>query len=95
MLTLLGWPSFYGRPARGIVNEFMHAVLSRDDAVLPFPLQNAATQPLRTEAAVRGDTRVLSLRTGQGASLARDLPAAEFVRQLVQEAEAIRAELRS
>ena len=87
--------AFSGRPARGIINEFMHAVSGRDDAVLPFPLQNAATRPLRTEAAVRGDTRFLSLWAGQGAGLARDLPAAELVRQLVQEAEAIRADLRS
>lgn len=85
--------AFSGRPARGIVNEFMHAFSSREEAILPFPLQNAATRPLRSEAAVRGDTRFLSLWAGQGAALARDLPAAELVRQLVEEAAEIRARI--
>jgi nitronate monooxygenase len=85
--------AFSGRPARGIVNAFMQTVLGREDAILPFPLQNAATRPLRTEAAVRGDTRFLSLWAGQGVGLARDLPAAELVQQLVEEAAAIRARI--
>lgn len=87
--------AFSGRPARGMVNELTQAVAGREDAILPFPLQSAATQLLRSEAAIRGDTRFLSLLAGQGASLARDLSAAELVRQLVEEAEAIRAGLRS
>ncbi|CAA9568644.1 MAG: hypothetical protein AVDCRST_MAG87-2192, partial [uncultured Thermomicrobiales bacterium] len=66
----------------------------RDEAVLPYPLQNAATRPLRSEAAVRGDARLLSLWAGQGAALARDLSATDLVHQLVEEAAVIRAGLR-
>ena len=86
--------AFSGRPARGIVNEFMQTMSGRDEAVLPYPLQNAATRPLRSEAAVRGDTRLLSLWAGQGAALARDLSATDLVHQLVEEAAVIRAGLR-
>lgn len=85
--------AFSGRPARGIVNAFMQTVSGREDAILPFPLQGAAIGPLRSEAAIRGDTRFLSLWAGQGARLARDLPAAELVEQLVEEAATIRMQL--
>lgn len=82
--------AFSGRPARGIVNEFMRAWQGHDDAILPFPLQNSATRPLRNAAAARDDPRFLSLWAGQAARLARELPAAELLQHLVSEAAAIR-----
>ena len=85
--------AFSGRPARGIVNEFMREVQEHEGAILPFPLQNALTRPMRTAAADQGDTRFLSLWAGQAAALARDLPAGELVRQLVREVAAVRARL--
>jgi nitronate monooxygenase len=81
--------AFSGRPARGVVNEWIVALRGREEAVLPFPLQNTATRPLRNEAAKRGDTRFLALWAGQAAALARDLSAAELVRRLVREAEEV------
>jgi nitronate monooxygenase len=81
---------FSGRPARGIVNEFMRAWDGQEDAVLPFPLQNGATRPLRNAATTVNDARLLSLWAGQGAALARELPAAELVESLVREVEAVR-----
>jgi nitronate monooxygenase len=81
--------AFSGRPARGVVNEWIVALRGRKEAVMPFPLQNSATRPLRNEAAKRGDTRLLALWAGQAAALARDLPAAELVRRLVREAEEV------
>jgi nitronate monooxygenase len=81
--------AFSGRPARGVVNEFLRALRGREDAILPFPLQNTATRPLRSAAAKRGDTRYLSLWAGQAAGLARDLPAGDLVRMLVREAEEV------
>ena len=87
--------AFSGRPARGVVNEFMRALRGREQAILPFPLQNAATRPLRKAAGERGDARFLSLWAGQGAPMARDLTAAELVGQLVREAEAVAAQLRA
>lgn len=82
---------FSGRPARGIENDFVRAWAGHDEAILPFPLQNAATRPLRNVAASRDDARFLSLWSGQAGSLARDLPAGDLVRQLVQEAAELRA----
>jgi nitronate monooxygenase len=79
--------AFSGRPARGIVNRFMQEVEFQhlDDAILPFPTQNALTRPLRTAAAKQGRAEFLSLWAGQGVRLARRQSASELVARLVKE----------
>jgi nitronate monooxygenase len=85
--------AFSGRPARGIVNRFMREVERKgiadetDHAILPFPLQNALTRPLRAAAAKLGRAEFLSLWAGQGVRLARAEPAAGLVRRLAEETE--------
>jgi len=79
--------AFSGKPARGIVNRFMTAV-EKDgspNAILPFPLQNQLTRPLRTRAAQQGQAELLSLWAGQGLRLARRQPAAKLIAQLKDE----------
>ncbi len=87
--------AFSGRPARGIVNRFMSEVERPPvaEAILPFPLQNALTRPLRTAAAKQGRAEFLSLWAGQGVRLARRQPAAALVARLVEETEAARRRL--
>jgi nitronate monooxygenase len=81
--------AFSGRPARGIVNRFMTEVEGgADDAILPFPLQNALTRPLRTAAAKAGRAEFLSLWAGQGVRMARRQSAAALVARLAKEADA-------
>lgn len=80
--------AFSGRPARGIVNRFMTEFDRHPEAILPFPLQNALTRPLRSAAAALGRSEYLSLWAGQGLRLARRRPAAELVALLAQETEA-------
>jgi nitronate monooxygenase len=85
--------AFSGRFARGIVNRFMEEMDDRSEnpslrhAILPFPLQNALTRPLRTAAAQQGRSEFLSLWAGQGTRMARRQPAAELVRRLATETE--------
>jgi nitronate monooxygenase len=90
--------AFSGRPARGIINRFMTAV-DRDDtpeAILPFPMQNALTRPLRTAAAQQGRAEFLSLWAGQGVRLARRQPAGALIARLADEtAAAVRRLLES
>jgi nitronate monooxygenase len=81
--------AFSGRPARGIVNRFMTEV-EATAAILPFPLQNTLTRPLRTAAAKQGRAEFLSLWAGQGVRLARRQSATKLVAQLVAEADAAR-----
>jgi nitronate monooxygenase len=77
--------AFSGRPARGLRNAFIEALEEKDDAILPFPLQNALTRPMRTAAGKRGNAGYLSLWAGRGVARARSMPAGEFVRRLVDE----------
>ena len=86
--------AFSGRAARGIVNRFMNEV-EEAAAILPFPLQNALTRPLRTKATSLGRTEFLSLWAGQGLRLARRLPARELVARLVAETEEVLQKLAS
>ncbi|ATB44382.1 enoyl-[acyl-carrier-protein] reductase [Cystobacter fuscus] len=78
--------AFSGRPARGIANDFTEALRDSPD-ILPFPLQHAATTPLRGASAARGDSRFMALWAGQAAALSRSLPAAELMRTLIEESE--------
>ena len=88
--------AFSGRAARGIANRFMDEVEARGPAGnLGYPVQNALTRPLRTEAAKRNRPEFLSLWAGQGLRLARRAPAASIVRQLVAETDAARLRLQA
>jgi nitronate monooxygenase len=83
--------AFSGRPARGIVNRFMLEVERNDaaDAILPFPLQNQLTRPLRNAAAKQGRAEFLSLWAGQGIRLAQRQAAALLMERLASETERV------
>ena len=79
--------AFSGRPARGIVNRFMTEIDRTPGSILPFPLQNALTRPLRSAAARQGRAEFLSLWAGQAVRLARRQSAADLVARLAVETE--------
>jgi len=83
--------AFSGRAARGIVNRFLAEMTEaeRSGAVLPFPLQNALTRPMRAAAAQQGRADLLSLWAGQGCGLSRAYSSGDLVRALAAEAEAV------
>lgn len=87
--------AFSGRPARGILNRFMTEIEFGygDDAILPFPLQNSLTRPLRAAAAKLGRAEFLSLWAGQGVRLARRQSASELIARLANETESAAAGL--
>lgn len=82
--------AFSGRPARGIVNRFMTEfdAIDASGSILPFPLQNDLTRPLRSAAAKQGRVEFLSLWAGQGVRLAQRQMAAQLVECLAIETEA-------
>jgi nitronate monooxygenase len=80
--------AFSGKPARGIANRFLTGMSEREDAILPFPLQNGLTRPLRTESAKRNQADYLSLWAGQGVRLARRRKAGELMEALRVQMEA-------
>jgi nitronate monooxygenase len=77
--------AFSGRPARGLMNTFITKLKGQEKIILPFPLQNALTRPMRSAAAQLGEPGYLSLFVGQGVTRARAMPAAELVQRLVAE----------
>jgi nitronate monooxygenase len=74
--------AFSGRPARGLRNAFMTSVDGREP-ILPYPLQNALTRPMRTAAAQQGLPDYLSLWAGQGVARACAMPAGDLVARLL------------
>jgi nitronate monooxygenase len=75
-----------GRPARCITNDF--CALSSDiarDSIPPYPLTYALGKALAAAAAARGNHGFGAHWAGQGAALAREMPAADLVRTLVSE----------
>ncbi|MCY7967666.1 nitronate monooxygenase [Bacillus haynesii] len=57
---------FSGKPARGIVNQWMEDRRPDEAEALPYPLQNTLTQPMRKQAKLEGNTDCMSLWSGQG-----------------------------
>ena len=88
--------AFSGRPARGIVNRFMEEIdgAAEPGAILPYPLQNVLTRPMRSAAAKQGRPEYLSLWAGQGVRMARRQSAKDLIARLVEETEVAIARLR-
>jgi nitronate monooxygenase len=78
--------AFSGRPARGVVNRFM--VEHEQHAPRAYPHVHHATSPIRAAARQAGDPGGFNLWAGQAHRLARELPAAEVVRTLSEDARA-------
>ena len=77
--------AFSGRPARGIRNAYIRRAESGDFPILPFPVQNKATGPLRAAAAKQGNPDYVSLWAGQGYTLSRKMSAAALIDTIAQE----------
>lgn len=75
--------AFSGRPARGLKNAFIASLNDRQDMILPYPLQNSLTRPMRTAAAQQGLADYLSLWAGQGVARACAMPAGDLVARLL------------
>lgn len=74
---------FSGRIARGLENRFMKEMETRQ--ILPFPAQNVFTRDIRKRSAELGKSDFLSLWSGQGIELIREMKAHELVAVLFQE----------
>ena len=78
---------FSGRLARGVANTATALFESVPPA--PYPLQRILTTPMRAAAAKEGDASRMQLWAGQGVALSRAEPAADLVRRIWSEAEAL------
>jgi nitronate monooxygenase len=80
-------PVFSGRHARAVRTELIER-LERLGQLAPFPVQHSLTGPVHQAALERGDTALMFALAGQGAALARAVPAGDLVDVLVAETEA-------
>ncbi|GAA2477367.1 nitronate monooxygenase [Streptomyces gobitricini] len=78
--------AFSGRPARGLVNRFMHE--HGPYAPAAYPEVHHLTSGLRKAAAAAGDPQGMALWAGQGHRMARELPAGRLVEVLGAELDA-------
>ncbi|WP_271407614.1 NAD(P)H-dependent flavin oxidoreductase [Pseudomonas sp. Q1-7] len=75
-----------GRPARGLPNRLWSDLDTPDAPPLPdYPTTYDAAKALHAAASARGCNDFAVQWAGQGAPLAREMPAAELVRTLVEE----------
>lgn len=75
-----------GRPARGIINRMHRDVARAGRPPLPdYPVAYDAAKALAAAAGKRGNAQFRAFWAGQGAPLARALPAAELVATLLRE----------
>jgi nitronate monooxygenase len=75
-----------GRPARGMVNRLWTDLDTPDAPALPdYPNTYDAAKALHAAASTRGCNDFAVQWAGQGAPLAREMPAAELVKVLVEE----------
>jgi nitronate monooxygenase len=75
--------AFTGRRARGIVNRFIE---DHPEAPSAYPEIHYATAPIRAAARAAGDREAVNLWAGQAHELALELPAAEIVETLADDA---------
>jgi nitronate monooxygenase len=77
--------AFSGRMARGLNNEFIEKWNADRMQHLPYPWQNAFTQPMRRSAASAGQAGLLSLWAGQGLGMLRETTVAQLMKELQEE----------
>ncbi|WP_454743513.1 NAD(P)H-dependent flavin oxidoreductase [Cupriavidus necator] len=75
-----------GRPARGMVNRLIaHGEAPGSPVPADYPVAYDAAKQLSAAAVKRGNNEFAAQWAGQGALLARELPAGELVQRLVEE----------
>jgi nitronate monooxygenase len=77
--------AFSGKLARGLLNKFIIQMQIHEDAILPYPAQNALTTPMRKEAAKKNRTDFMSMWAGENFHLCKAIPAEHFIRLLNEE----------
>jgi nitronate monooxygenase len=77
--------AFSGRMARGLSNEFIEKWNAAGLEHLPYPWQNAFTQPIRRAATAAKQAGLLSLWAGQGLGMLRETTAAQLMKELQEE----------
>ena len=85
--------AFSGKWARGIKNQFIKDIDENQVPIPDYPVQNILTTQIRKAAASVNDSRFMSLWSGQSPGLAKDQTVKELIRDIVFQAEELKASL--
>lgn len=80
---------FSGKMARGIKNKFIERMAVYQDDVLDYPIQNALTRSMRTEAGKQGNMDFMSMWAGQSVHLCQNCYVSELINTLLNDIEGI------
>ncbi|MGD6817150.1 NAD(P)H-dependent flavin oxidoreductase [Metabacillus sp. 113a] len=80
--------AFSGKEARGIKNQFIYD-MEQETRILPYPMQNELTKPLRKAAFDQDNPEYMSLWCGQSPRLSRSQSAEELIHSIAAFAEEI------
>jgi nitronate monooxygenase len=78
---------FSGKQARGVINRFIDEMTGAAE-IAPYPYQNGLTRDIRDAANAQERPELVNLWSGQAVALAKPLPAAEIVANMMREARA-------
>lgn len=80
---------FSGKPARGIRNEFINKMKSREVELPKYPMQNTLTQPIRIEAAKQNRPEWMSLWCGQNPRFSKKESVSEIISEILSQIDGI------
>jgi nitronate monooxygenase len=84
--------AFSGRAGRSIATTFVQAATDkRAPAMAPYPVQRGLTAAMRRAAQASGDLQRMQAWAGQSAAMAQAMPAADLIRKIWQDAQALLA----
>lgn len=81
--------TFSGKPARGLLNDFIKEMSQYEGKVPSYPVQNSLTQPIRAKASKLDRPEYMSLWCGQNLRTSKEISAKQMVLDMVTQVEAI------
>lgn len=84
-LTTVLTRAFSGKLGRSLKNRFITELHQAEPFLPGYPMQNVLTQDIRQAAAEQNKPELMAMWAGQGCAMVRDLPAAELMREWIEQ----------